>query len=292
MAEACCPAACGELIQGWLLQGEKLVSCPVNWFSTVSVTDGASLPATRPRMRQALAAVLALAGADPRLAQALRIECDSTIPLAKGMASSTADIAACALAGAHHLGFPLSEDQLAQLCVTIEPSDSTPFPALTLFDHQTGSHRQTLGNPPPVALLLLESPLRLRTADYHRRDRQAALLTHADTLAQALALLRRGITQQSPSLIGEASTLSARASQSLLVKPAFNRLLALVERYDLFGLNVAHSGSVLGLLYDARRHDIERIEAALSHPALACHYPRTHRLQLIGGGLRSPQHAR
>ncbi|HAD0256910.1 GHMP kinase, partial [Salmonella enterica subsp. enterica serovar Anatum] len=34
MAVAQCPASCGELIQGWILGSEKLVSCPVDWYST------------------------------------------------------------------------------------------------------------------------------------------------------------------------------------------------------------------------------------------------------------------
>ena len=37
MAEAHCPASCGELLQGWILVSEKLVSCPINWHSYVSV---------------------------------------------------------------------------------------------------------------------------------------------------------------------------------------------------------------------------------------------------------------
>lgn len=40
MAVAQCPASCGELIQGWILGGEKLVSCPVDWYSTVEATAG------------------------------------------------------------------------------------------------------------------------------------------------------------------------------------------------------------------------------------------------------------
>ncbi|MDE9448526.1 GHMP kinase, partial [Xenorhabdus bovienii] len=52
MAEACCPASCGELLQGWLLGGEKLISCPINWFSCVSVSEGTPIRHERQRMRQ------------------------------------------------------------------------------------------------------------------------------------------------------------------------------------------------------------------------------------------------
>ena len=48
----------------------------------------------------------------------------------------------------------------------------------------------------------------------------------------------------------EAATISAIASQQLLPKPGFDALLDLVESAGLYGLNVAHSGSVVGLLLE------------------------------------------
>ena len=100
MAEASCPASCGELLQGWMNGGEKLISCPINWYSTVYVNEGEPSPQERPRMRQMLQRVLSYFGESPRLAESMRIEFDSTIPVAKGLASSTADIAATAVANA------------------------------------------------------------------------------------------------------------------------------------------------------------------------------------------------
>ena len=56
--------------------------------------------------------------------------------------------------------------------------------------------------------------------------------------------------------MGEAATLNAIASQHLLPKPGFDTLRGLVEECDLYGINVAHSGSVVGLMLDRQRHDI------------------------------------
>jgi len=42
MAEACCPASCGELIQGLINGSEKLISCPIDWYSTVEVKQGSA----------------------------------------------------------------------------------------------------------------------------------------------------------------------------------------------------------------------------------------------------------
>jgi L-threonine kinase len=76
------------------------------------------------------------------------------------------------------------------------------------------------------------------------------------------------------------------ASQTLLPKPGFNALMAIVEQCDLYGLNVAHSGSVVGLLLDRQRHDLEKVRALLSQPALQRHWPQQHLLRMVEGGVR------
>lgn len=81
-------------------RGEKLVSCPINWYSYVSVEEGVPLGLERPRMRQMLERVLKHLDIVPEATGMLRIEYESTIPVGKGLASSTADIAATAQATA------------------------------------------------------------------------------------------------------------------------------------------------------------------------------------------------
>ncbi|HGM5488874.1 TPA: GHMP kinase [Serratia fonticola] len=286
MAEAKCPASCGELLQGWILGGEKLVSCPVNWFSHVSVADGMPGKHERPLMRQMLVNVLQHLGMPAEAAKGLRIDFDSSIPLAKGMASSTADIAATAQATARHFGRNLDESTLATLCVKLEPTDSTLFHPLTLFDHQTAATQIPNEWLPNIDILLLESPLQLNTADYHRRDRRQSLLAHATTLAQAWALFSQAMQDRNHHQLGEATTLSARASQQILPKPRFDELLAIVEHSGIYGLNVAHSGSVVGLLFDASRHDVEQLCWLLQQRRITDDYPQQHRLRLIHGGVR------
>lgn len=77
-------------------------------------------------------------GLPPALSQQIRITLHSTI-LVLLDTSSTADIAATAVATAHHLGHLLDEPTLARLCVALEPTDSTLFRQLTLFDHNTAA---------------------------------------------------------------------------------------------------------------------------------------------------------
>ncbi|HGH3371537.1 TPA: L-threonine kinase [Kluyvera cryocrescens] len=286
MSVARCPGSCGELIQGWILGSEKLISCPIDWYSTVEVRDGAPLPNERPLTRAMVEALLTHFGYSQGMSATLRIEVDSTLPIAKGMASSTADIAATAVATAHHLGHSLDEATLAALCVALEPTDSTLFRQLTLFDHHHAGTQIACATAPHFDLLVLESPVILRTADYHRLPREAALKAHAGELQQAWEKVQNACIQQDASLLGEAATLSAIASQTLLPKPGFSALMALVESCDLYGLNVAHSGSVVGLMLDPRRHDVEYVKWALTQKKLTDHWPRQHLLHAVPGGVQ------
>ena len=89
----------------------------------------------------------------------------------------------------------------------------------------------------------------------------------------------------SPQLLGEGATISAIASQRLLPKPGFDALLELVESAGLYGLNVAHSGSVVGLLLDRRRHDVDFLQWRLAERGIAAHWPQQHLLAMVPGGV-------
>ncbi len=286
MAEARCPASCGELIQGWVLGSEKLISCPINWFSTVEVCDGVPDARERPRMRDMLKRVLRHFDLPEELHQMLRIRFDSTIPVAKGMASSTADIAATAVATARHLNQHLTEQEIADICLQIEPTDSTIFSALTLFDHNTGQTQIGHNWSPELSILILENEQQLITADYHRLDRRHTLLANAGKLEQSWIYFQEAARNNDVYKLGQAATLSAEASQNILPKPAFDKLLPLIEIHDLYGLNVAHSGTVVGLFFNENRHDIERISREINEMGLNKLYPHLHCSRMITGGVR------
>ncbi|EPX2487880.1 L-threonine kinase [Klebsiella michiganensis] len=285
MAVAQCPASCGELIQGWILGSEKLVSCPVDWYSTVEVDYGSPRADERPLARAMVDQLLSYWRYPPALSKEIRIDICSTIPVAKGMASSTADIAATAVATAHHLGYPLDEPTLARLCVSLEPTDSTLFRQLTLFDHNTAATQIACGSQPQLDLLVLESPATLLTTDYHRLPRLEKLHAHSASLQLAWEKVQLACETDNPRRMGEAATLSAVASQHLLPKPGFDTLRGLVEECDLYGINVAHSGSVVGLMLDRQRHDIEYLQRRLGETRLSELWPRQHLLRMVQGGV-------
>ncbi|CAM2895226.1 GHMP kinase [Vibrio diazotrophicus] len=287
MAEASCPASCGELIQGWISGGEKLVSCPIDWFSTVEVSSGlASLSNQRPMMRKALELTLKQLNIPSAESQQLKIDFQSTIPVAKGMASSTADTAATVAATYRYFQCDYTAEHLAALCAQLEPTDSTMFNALTLFDHNQGVVAAQYGSMTNLNLLVLESPIQLDTAAYHKVDHRHSLMNSSLKLDTANTDLADAIRCHNPSLLGKAATASAIESQIILPKPRFEQLLNIVEKHDLYGLNVAHSGSVVGLLFDAKKHDIEHVIFDMEHLEIRDSYPHFHQCKMVDGGVR------
>ncbi|MEA9389348.1 GHMP kinase [Acerihabitans sp. TG2] len=285
MAEARCPASCGELIQGWIAGGEKLISCPIDWYSEVEVREGDAAGDERQLSRRMLNQVIKHFGYRANDLPPLRIECRSTIPIAKGLASSTADIAATAVATARLLRQSLDEATLARLCLQIEPTDSTIFRALTLFDHRHGECCISCHWQPSLDILILESAQTLTTADFHRRVGLSHLQRQAHQLDKSWRQFQLASRSQSLRRLGEAAMLSACASNQYLPKPAFDGLRRVVEQQDLYGINVAHSGTVVGLLFDHRQHDPQQLLARLDTAGILLHYPHQHVTHLVAGGV-------
>ncbi|WP_320152904.1 GHMP kinase [uncultured Tolumonas sp.] len=286
MAEACCPASCGELIQGLINGSEKLISCPIDWYSTVEVKQGTAHQFDeRPLMRRAVKAALKHLQIDESWHQKLSIRFNSTIPVAKGMASSTADIAATAVATARHFEQELSNQALAQICTSLEPSDSTFLHQLSLFDHHRGEIHRQFEWVPDLNVLIFESPTQLNTADYHRIPRQQRLKQNENRLASAIRLFEQAIQTKDVTLFGKACTQSAIASQYILAKPGFEQFQTLIEKFDLPGMIVAHSGTVVGLLCDPQQHDPDAIFTTIHHSVLQTHYPMRYMKKLIAGGV-------
>lgn len=251
------PGTCGELVQGTLDGTPFLVSCPIDLYATVGVTLGEGpgpvvAPRNVPKARAALAATLAAQGQEGRGA---RLQVTSPLIRSKGLGSSTADVGGAILAAAAALGRELSPEELGRLAVGVEPSDSTLFPGLALFDHRGATLYEPLGPAPALDILVLDCGGTVDTQAYNRRDHSEPLRQLAPRHREALEALRAGLRTGDLELVGHAATLSAQAHQTILYKPALDATLALARQVGAVGVNVGHSGTVIGILLDPRRSD-------------------------------------
>ncbi len=279
------PGTCGELAQGELDGTTVMVTCPIDMGSTATVelSEGTGLvdgPASAPKARRAVALTLEFLG---RRDLDARLSLETSLPRAKGMASSTADVAAAIGATAAALGTATSPREQADLALAVEPSDGVMLPGIALFDHLGGRIARMLGQPPAMRILALEFADEIDTQAFNAVDRRAELRSHAARFREALDLITAGLADGDARLIGEGATLSSLANQAVLPKPQLASVLDLAQAAGALGVNVAHSGTVLGLLF---ADDAERISWA-AHQAWTrlSGLVAVHDCRVVGGGV-------
>lgn len=246
------PGSCGELLQGWIDGHNLLVTCPINVYSKVSVLPlEEKIPPLGKKAAQAASLVLN----HLKIKQLnYKLKLESSLPQGKGMASSSADIAAVCQAIAAVFGPPLSADEIADLALKIEPTDGIFYNGIMLFDHITGRIRINLGEPPPIVILIFDIGGAIDTVAFNtRQDLSRLNRLKEHEVKKALQWIRNGLMLSCPEKIGQGATMSAMANQSILYKPYLEEILRCVYSHDGIGITVAHSGTVIGLLFDKNR---------------------------------------
>ncbi len=285
-----CPASCGELLQGWIGGGEKLVSYAIDCYARVTLKAG---PQVRYRgSRKAyrmLEKVFEYYGYPPRDSRGLTLEIASEIPVGKGMASSTADLAATALAAASLLGKSPTEKEIAQLCIAIEPTDSTVFSDLTLLDHLHGMQIKPYGPPPRGRVLLLEGSGTINTLSFRKINREGLLKKNRRLLKKAMAAFEAGMGSGDLRELGRAATISAFANQALLYKAGLEDLHREAMENGAAGINIAHSGTVVGIIYSENTFDKQRFQARIMMKPYMGNYISMKDYNIIPGGARQQQ---
>lgn len=191
---------------------------------------------------------------------------ESNIPVGRGMGSSTADVLASISAVLDYLGIQASPDCMMQLAVSAETAcDSTLFsgPAV-LFAHREGtvieSFRKSL---PPIDLVSIDTApgkavdtLEFEPAQYNPAEIQL--------FRPLRALLRHAVNVSDLVLLGRVATASTRINERFLSKPRVNDIEAIGVRHGALGVQAAHSGTVVGLMFDpASENNAERLRLAV-----------------------------
>jgi L-threonine kinase len=288
---AAAPATCGELIQGCIDGRDFLVTSPIDVYSTASVkllfdaaidvhgTAGASGAHTK--AAAAVRATLAHLGLSEIGAT---VDIESVIPRSKGMASSSADINAAIHATAEAVGRAMTSSDMCRIAVSIEPSDGVFYQGVVMLDQIHGHLIDLLGAPPPLAFLVVDTGGEVQTLKFDRERARAHARQNEPRILEAIQLLRRGFAQGDGRPIAQAATLSARLNQSVLHKAPLEDLLAATLEAGALGINCAHTGTVLGILFDPRSHHADAIRRRVEDVVGAPQILGVHRL--ISGGSR------
>ncbi|MGI8664543.1 MAG: kinase [Jatrophihabitans sp.] len=247
----------GEVLQGVFGQADgppvaALVTLPFPLLCSTAVFAphaGPELevqPAWRVKARAAATAALRWLGHEHGGVLQVR----SDIPVERGCGSSTADVVSSIQAVATALRRPLAAEDVARIAVAAEgAADGVMFgERAVLFANREGRVLEDLhGRLPPVQVLGLDLGAGVDTLALPPIRYSAAELDDFDALR---SLLRRAVGEASTELLAQVAAASAEINQRHRPNPAFALATAICQRSGALGLQAAHSGTVLGLLYD------------------------------------------
>ena len=140
-----------------------------------------------------------------------------------------------------------------------------------------------LGEPPPLDILVIEFEETVDTVSFNQRDDRKIAREQTRTVLRAFDLIAEGVREGCARKIGDGATLSALAHQNLLFKPHLERILKWAFELGGVGVNVAHSGSVIGMLFRPGTYQLKEIKRRIWR-LLRRPLP-IHPLRLRGGGI-------
>ena len=279
------PGSCGELAQGTIDGKNFLITCPIDVYSEVTVGKDEHTPLGS----KVLSAIdktieyLQLKG------RSFPVNVKSDLPIGKGMASSSADISATCQSIAISAGTLLSPDEIADLALSIEPTDGIFYPGIVLFDHINGCLRQYLGDAVPMYIAIFDVGGEVDTLHFNQRhDLKKLNKANERQVERAVKLISEGLATGDITLIGKGATISARANQQILYKPHLEKMIAIGHAWGAVGVNIAHSGTVVGVLFPVNK--LQNGPPCIEEISKCCtgvQYLRT--AQFISGGLKKQE---
>jgi len=282
------PGTCGELIQGTIDDVNFHITCPVDIYSVVEVILQPGQPKIKvnlpyTKVAEAVTGTLQFLGLDNYTAD---VRVHATLPVGKGMASSTADITAACVATAEAAGKYITPDEIAGIALSIEPTDGLMYSGLVLFDHVAGKLYRDLAMPPEIKILVVDPGGEVDTEKFNASVNLPELNRQKEnTIRQARQLMEDGLNAGDAGRLGRAATMSALANQHIIYKPELAKVIEIADANRALGVNTAHSGTVIGVLFTEELSDKEAIKDQLL--AFNSGFQLTE-CALIGGGAEIP----
>ena len=278
-----CPASCGEFVQGILDNEEYLSSYAIDMFSIASLEEKKEdINLGSKKSRKAIEKVFEKFNIPIEESKNISLDLKSNIPIGKGMASSTADIGATIKATLSILNKKLNDEEISLIASEIEPTDSIILYKNSIFNPVNGSVKKYLSSFDNGRVIILEPKEILETKIIRSNPNYLNIkLENKSIIKKSFNLLEKGLKNNDLKLIGEACTLSSLANENIHKKPYLNEIIEISQNMNAYGVNIAHSGTVIGILID-KNMDYERIINHLNNLSLSDYYKKIHLANIIG----------
>ena len=275
-----CPGSCGELFQCVVGEEECLLSYNIDRRVKLTCQDGGdevsvSLGSKMEKCRDFLGIST----------EVKVIAYQGELPIGKGYSSSTADIVSYLYALTSSQGFSYSPRELTQLAVEIEASDSVAFENWTVINPLTGKILHQTAWKPELYVYILEPETYLSTEDIDRMVVSPAYPYQESS--KLFDLYQTACREKSLQKLGLLATKSARLNNQRLPKPYLEEIIQLAIDYGSIGVNVAHSGTIVGILFTKEAlSQVEELELALSSSDISNYYQTRSLHRIIYEGVR------
>lgn len=278
-----CPASCGEFVQGILGEEEYLSSYTIDKFSIVTLEEKKEGIILGPKKsRLAIEKVFEKFDIPLKESKNISLSIDSSIPIGKGMASSTADIGATIKATLSLINKELDYEEICLMASQIEPTDSTLLYKNSIFNPINGRVKKYLDSLENTSVIVLEPDEILETRKIRNNPNYVSMkLENKEIIKKSFNLLEEGLRINDLSKVGKACTLSSLANENIHKKPYLNEIIDVSYKMRAYGVNIAHSGTVVGILIN-NNMDHERIISYLKELDLSNYYKKIHLAKIIG----------
>lgn len=282
-----CPASCGEFVQGIIDDEEYLCSYAIDMYSKVYIEEKLiDINLGRRKSRLAIEKVFEKFNIPKKYTKNISLNIDSKIPVGKGMASSTADIGATIKATLSLIDKDLSSEEICKLAAEIEPTDSIFIDKNSIFNPLSGTVIKYLGNLTNAKVIILEPNKMLDTMKIRlRKDYNTLKIENREIIKRSFTILEEGIKSDNLSLVGEACTLSSLANENIEKKEYLSEIIKISKKCGAYGVNIAHSGTVIGILIDKFMDD-KKIIDVLCESNIDSVYNKIYTLNIINGGVK------
>ena len=282
-----CPASCGEFVQGVLDNEEYLSSYAINLFSVATLEEGKEVIHTGPKKsRRAMELVFEKFNIPVDESKKISLNINSQIPIGKGMASSTADIGATINATLSMLGKTLTGEEISKLAVKIEATDSLLLNRHSIFNPLTAEIKKYMGGISNAKVVILEPDDILDTKSIRMTPNYRMYkMQNKEIIKKSFSLLDEGLDKNDLSLVGKACTYSSLANENIHKKPFLKEIIEISDKFGCYGVNIAHSGTVIGILMDKEMDD-KKVIQYLREIEISKYYKKIYTSDIIDGKIR------
>ena len=282
-----CPASCGEFVQGVLDNEEYLSSYAINLFSVATLEEGKEVIHTGPKKsRRAMELVFEKFNIPVDESKKISLNINSQIPIGKGMASSTADIGATINATLSMLGKTLTGEEISKLAVKIEATDSLLLNRHSIFNPLTADIKKYMGGISNAKVVILEPDDILDTKSIRMTPNYRMYkMQNKEIIKKSFSLLDEGLDKNDLSLVGKACTYSSLANENIHKKPFLKEIIEISDKFGCYGVNIAHSGTVIGILMDKEMDD-KKVIQYLREIEISKYYKKIYTSDIIDGKIR------